>query len=64
MPRIFSTDKARQGGWGTQVLVVLVAALVLAAGAWAVAEFYSEATAPQNPGQAEQTDPSAPRPAG
>ena len=63
MRKTVPTDKARQGGWGTQVLVVLVAALVLAAGAWAIAEFYGEATDPQNPG-AEQTEPTTPRPAG
>lgn len=64
MRKTVSTDKARQGGWGTQVLVVLVAALVLAAGAWAIAEFYGEATDPQNPGQAGQAEPTTPRPAG
>lgn len=64
MRKTVPTDKVRQGGWGTQVLVVLVAALVLAAGAWAIAEFYGEATDPQTPGQAEQTEPTTPRPAG
>lgn len=64
MRKTVPTEKARQGGWGTQVLVVLVAALVLAAGAWAIAEFYGEATDPQNPGQAEQTEPITPRPTG
>lgn len=64
MRKTVPTEKARQGGWGTQVLVVLVAALVLATGAWAIAEFYGEATDPQNPGQAEQTEPTTPRPAG
>jgi hypothetical protein len=64
MRKIVPTDKARQGRWGTQVLVVLVAALILAAGAWTIAEFYGEATEPQNPGQAEQVEPSTPRPSG
>jgi hypothetical protein len=61
MPKTLPTDKARQGRWGTQVLVVLIASLVLAAGAWAIAEVYGEATDPQNPGQAKQA---APRPSG
>lgn len=64
MRKIVPTDKARQGRWGSQVLMVLVAALVLAAGAWAIAELYGEATDPQNPGQAEQSEPAPPRPAG
>jgi hypothetical protein len=64
MRKTIPTNKARQGRWGTQVLVVLLAALALAAGAWAIAEFYGEATEPQTPGQAEQAEPSTPRPAG
>jgi hypothetical protein len=64
MRKTVPTEKARQGRWGTQVLVVLIAALVLAAGAWAIAEFYAEATDPQNPGQAEQREPTAQRPTG
>ncbi|GLS30588.1 hypothetical protein SAMN04488498_10395 [Mesorhizobium albiziae] len=64
MTKTIPTDKARQGRWGSQVLVVLIAALVLAAGAWAIAEIYGEATDPQNPGQAEQVEPAAPRPSG
>ncbi len=64
MPKTAPTDKARQGTMGTQVLVILVAALVLAAGAWMIAEFYGQATEPQNPGQAEEVEPSTPRPAG
>lgn len=64
MRKTIPTDKARQGRWGTQVLVILVAALVLATGAWMIAELFGEATSPQNPGQAEQSEPAAPRPAG
>lgn len=64
MRKTIQTDKARQGRWGSQVLVVLVAALMLAAGAWAIAEIYGEATDPQNPGQTEHNEPEAQRPAG
>ena len=46
-----STDKARQGRWGSHVLVILVVALLLAAGAWAVAEFYGAAIEPSQPAQ-------------
>ena len=38
MTKIVSTDKARQGHWGRHVLIVLVAALLLAAVAWGIAE--------------------------
>ncbi len=37
------TNKARQGGWGTQVLLVLVVALALAGAVWLGLEFYGEA---------------------
>jgi len=36
-------EKAKQGLRGNRVLIVLVAALILAAVAWAVAEIYGEA---------------------
>lgn len=49
MTKIISTDKARQGYRGRHVLVVLVVALALAAGAWGVAELYGSATAPVQP---------------
>ena len=45
MTKIVSTDKARQGHWGSHLLMILVAALVLAAVAWGVAEFYGAAIA-------------------
>lgn len=35
-------DKARQGRWGAQVLMVLVGGLLLAAIAWFIAEQYGE----------------------
>lgn len=43
MAKIVPEDRARQGRRGTQVLIVLVAALVLAMIAWYVAENYGEA---------------------
>ncbi len=43
MTKTVPEDKARQGRWGRQVLVVLIAALVLAMIAWGAAEFYGEA---------------------
>ena len=46
MTKIVSTDKARQGHWGSHLLVILVTALVLAAVAWGIAEFYGAAIAP------------------
>lgn len=42
MPKIIPEEKARQGRWGTRVLIILVAALVLAMIAWAGAEFYGQ----------------------
>jgi hypothetical protein len=50
MSKTVSTDKARQGHWGRHVLVVLVAALLLAAMAWGIAEIYGVAIAPPQPG--------------
>lgn len=47
MPRTVGTDKARQGRRGSPVLLVLVAALILAALAWGIAEMYGEATEPE-----------------
>lgn len=47
MPRTVGTDKARQGRRGSPVLLVLVAALVLTAVAWGIAEIFGEATDPE-----------------
>jgi hypothetical protein len=41
--RQIDTDKARQGRWGTQVLMVLIGGLLLASIAWYAAENYGEA---------------------
>jgi hypothetical protein len=35
-------EKARQGRWGMQVLIVLVCSLILAGIAWFVVEIYGE----------------------
>lgn len=42
--KTIETDKARQGRWGWQVLMVLVVALLLAMIAWYAVETYGEAT--------------------
>ena len=42
MTKIVQTDRARQGGRGKQVLIVLVSALVLTALVWAGVELYGE----------------------
>ena len=44
-------DKARQGRWGTQVLVVLVVGLALAGAVWLGLEFYGEAIDSESTGQ-------------
>lgn len=41
--KIVATEKARQGRWGWQILMVLVGGLMLAAIAWYGAEFFGEA---------------------
>lgn len=40
MPKTLPPEKARQGRWGAQILVVLVVGLVLAGLVWLGAEFY------------------------
>ncbi|MEX0405594.1 hypothetical protein ABGN05_07980 [Aquibium sp. LZ166] len=41
--------KARQGRKGVPVLIVLVAGIILAMGAWWIAEIYGVAIAPEQP---------------
>lgn len=63
MPERIPTNKARQGGWGYQVLMVLVIALALAGAVWLGLEFYGEAIDSQSieaPGGVQQE---APKPA-
>ncbi len=67
MPEKIPTNKARQGGWGSQVLVVLVVGLALAGAVWLGLEFYGEAIDSRSndqPGavQSETTQPSAAEP--
>ena len=49
MSKTVLTDKARQGHWGSHMLIVLIAALLLAAAAWAAVEIYGAAIAPSQP---------------
>ena len=51
------TNKARQGRWGTQVLVVLVVGLALAGAVWLGLEFYGEAIDTQSTGQPGAVQP-------
>ena len=55
MPETIPTNEARQGRGGKTVLTILVAALVLVAIAWGIAEFYGQASETENtadqPGQ-------------
>ena len=64
MPKQISQQDAKQGRSGKHVLYILVAALILAAVAWVIAEGFGEATEPTNPCQPEQTQPAPERPAG
>jgi hypothetical protein len=43
MAKNIPTNRARQGGWGHQVLLVLIAGLALAGLVWFGLEFYGEA---------------------
>ena len=51
------TNKARQGRWGTQVLVVLVVGLALAGAVWLGLEFYGEAIDTESTGDLGATQP-------
>lgn len=53
-PTTISTDKARQGRKGWQVLMVLVCALVLAMVVWAGVAFYGEAIDAPQPATEQQ----------
>ena len=52
--------KAKQGRWGGQVLVILIAALILLAIGWWAVEIYGESIEPANPVGDPQTTPSQP----
>lgn len=46
MPKIISTDKARQGHWGTHLLLILIIAMVLVLIVWGAVEIYGQMIAP------------------
>lgn len=50
MTKTIPTNKARQGRWGWQVLIVLIAGLLLAFAVWGGVYFYGE-TLDQTQGQ-------------
>ena len=56
------TNQARQGGWGSQMLVVLVVALALAGAVWLGLEFYGEAIDAQSTGQPSTVQPNSTTP--
>jgi hypothetical protein len=62
MPERIPTNKARQGRWGFQVLIVLVVALALAAVVWVGLEFYGEAIDTQSTEQPGAAQPNAAQP--
>ena len=42
MNKTIPTNKARQGGWGWHVLIILIAAMLLAFAVWGGVYFYGE----------------------
>jgi hypothetical protein len=46
MDRNIGSEKAKQGKWGSPVLLVLIGGLLLAGIAWGIAEMFGEATEP------------------
>jgi hypothetical protein len=63
MPERIPTNKARQGGWGYHVLMVLVIALALAGAVWLGLEFYGEAIDSESIGAPGGVQPDATQPA-
>lgn len=55
-------NRARQGRWGTQVLLVLVIALALAGAVWLGLEFYGEAIDSESAGQPGAAQPNTTQP--
>jgi hypothetical protein len=56
MPKIVTGEKARQGRWGRQVLIVLIAGLLLALVAWGIAEIYGSSVEPEAQDMIGQAD--------
>jgi hypothetical protein len=56
LTKIVKPEKARQGKWGGQVLVVLVVALALAAIVWIGVEMYGQDIEPANSQQVDTVD--------
>ena len=46
MPKTIPTDKARQGRWGRNVLIILLGGLLLAFIVWALVEIYGRTIEP------------------
>ena len=46
MAKIIPTDRARQGHWGTHLLIILIVALVLAFVVWGAVEIYGQMIEP------------------
>jgi hypothetical protein len=59
MPERIPTNKARQGRWGWQVLLVLVVGLALAGAVWLGLEFYGEAIDTESAGAPGAVQPNA-----
>jgi len=57
MPERIPTNKARQGRWGVQVLIVLVVGLALAGAVWLGLEFYGESIDTQSLGKPGAVEP-------
>jgi hypothetical protein len=63
MPKKIPEEKARQGGWGRHGFTILIAALLLTAIAWGIAEIYGEQAKTPATEQSEAPASSSPNPA-
>lgn len=57
MTKIVNQEKARQGRWGSNVLVVLIVALILAMAVWFGTEWYGEEIETPQTRNGQQTVP-------